>query len=150
MLPSGDIHILQNLFGSGLECFDVPQYPSGSGIEHENDSLGSDDDTHVPTDKTHIEDDPLESTTVSSAGHSTKAPVTGVDPRVIKHAMEVHGFSDAQEHRTYVLGKVIAEGPQPIPAQVLRTRLDAWKKTLSDKAFTLGVCACEQNGGKST
>ena len=73
---------------------------------------------------------------------SPRKAVTGVDPRVAKHAREVHGFCTAQEYRRHVLGRAMASGPQPVTSQVLRTRLTAWKQSLTDAAFAQGVCAC--------
>ena len=48
---------------------------------------------------------------------------TGVDPRVERHVVQEHGFRDAQQYRTHVLGKQKAAGLQKITAQIIRTRL---------------------------
>ena len=68
--------------------------------------------------------------------------VTGVDPRVAKHALEEHGFETPQAYRSHVLGREAATGPQPVTAQPVRTRLVAWKNKLTDGVFAEGTCGC--------
>ena len=41
-----------------------------------------------------------------------------------------------------VLGRTLAEWPQPVSAQVMRTRLTAYKQLLTEENFAQGVCAC--------
>ena len=72
----------------------------------------------------------------------TKRINTGVDPRVEQHVIDAHGFKDAQEYRRHVFGREMATGLQPVTAQVVRTRLTAWKQGLTDEAFAEGVCSC--------
>ena len=67
--------------------------------------------------------------------------VTGVSPRVAKHVLEHHGLQP-QEYRQHVRGRDVASGPQPVPSQVFRTRLAAWKQELNDGAFAESVCNC--------
>ena len=60
--------------------------------------------------------------------------------RMEEHLREVHEKSSAQ-YRRDVFQKVLAEWPQRIPAQVLRTRLAAFKVDLCDNNFAELPCA---------
>ena len=62
-------------------------------------------------------------------------------PDLRTHLLREHGLS-VEEYRRNVLQRTIAEWPQPIPAQVLRTRLRAFKDELSDRNFRMLSCAC--------
>ena len=79
-------------------------------------------------------------------GHGQTRPrqrnvVTGVSPRVAKHVLEHHGLQP-QEYRQHVRGRDMASGPQRVTAQVVRSRLAAWKQELNDEAFAEIVCNC--------
>ena len=57
-----------------------------------------------------------------------------------KHLREMHQNTNA-EYRREVLQKVLAEWPQRIPAQCLRTRLAAFENALCDENFAQLPCA---------
>ena len=63
-----------------------------------------------------------------------------LDARVAKHVQDVHGLSP-QEYRREVLRRTVAEWPQPITAQVIRTVLTSYKKAQSDALFQESACA---------
>ena len=41
-----------------------------------------------------------------------------------------------------MLSDAVSQWPQPVPAQVLRSRLQAYTELLTDADFVQGVCAC--------
>ena len=65
----------------------------------------------------------------------------GVSDWLSQHVREAHSLS-AQEYRSQMLARAVAEWPQPITPQVLRSRAYAYKKALCDASYSLSVCAC--------
>ena len=63
-----------------------------------------------------------------------------VPPKVECHIRAEHGM-DAATYRREVLRRSLAEWPVDIPAQVLRTRLHAYKTSLNDASFAVSHCA---------
>ena len=68
----------------------------------------------------------------------------GVHPSVAAHlpSCPVAPGITPQEYRRRVMGQSVRAWPQPVPAQVMRTRLLAYKSLLTDATFALGACAC--------
>ena len=68
----------------------------------------------------------------------------GVHPSVAAHlpSCSVAPGITPLEYRRRVMGQTVREWPQAVPAQVIRTRLLAYKALLTDAAFALGACAC--------
>ena len=78
----------------------------------------------------------------ASQGHRPRRQVrivTGVSPA--KHVLKQHGLHP-QKYRRHVRCRDVAVGPQRVTAQIVRTRLTAWKKALNDEAFAEDVCSC--------
>ena len=69
------------------------------------------------------------------------------DGRVLKHVSDCHGLTGAA-YRREVLSRAWAQWPEPITAQVMRTRLAAYKAALCDAEFEQGVCASCARGKK--
>jgi hypothetical protein len=65
----------------------------------------------------------------------------GVRPAIAAHVKSAHGL-EPEEYRHEILRRVIAEWPTPTSPQTLRTRLAAYKETLCDANYLMGVCAC--------
>ena len=66
---------------------------------------------------------------------------TGVHPHVAAHVSAAHGM-DVFAYRKHVMTQEVRNFPQPVPSQVLRTRLTAFKQLQTDADFAQGVCAC--------
>ena len=67
---------------------------------------------------------------------------SGVHPHVEAHLRIAHPGLSAEDYRRRVLGDAVSQWPQPVPAQVLRSRLQAYTELLTDADFVQGVCAC--------
>ena len=67
---------------------------------------------------------------------------SGVDPSILEHLRSEHNNMTASQYRRRVFGHILAEGPQPVSPQVLRTRLTVFKKELQDINFREGICGC--------
>ena len=61
-------------------------------------------------------------------------------PDLRQHLMAEHGLTHS-EYRRKVLGQVMAEWPQPVRAQTLRTCLASFKQELCDTNFRILACA---------
>ena len=57
-----------------------------------------------------------------------------------RHVRKAHELSPA-EYRSEVLARTLAEWPQPVTAQVLRSRLTAYKDRQCDASYAMGSCA---------
>ena len=66
-------------------------------------------------------------------------PVEDLDEHLREHHQE---FSTQAEYRGAMLSQTLAEWPQEIPPQILRSRMTAYKEALTDANFALSVCAC--------
>ena len=64
-----------------------------------------------------------------------------LSPDLASHVRSAHDLSPAQ-YRREVLGRALAEWPTPVPAQVMRTRLFAYKQAFKDEFFKESHCAC--------
>ena len=64
----------------------------------------------------------------------------GVSRKLACHIRTAHGM-DVATYRREVLRRSLAEWPVDIPAQVLRTRLHAYKTALNDASFAVAHCA---------
>ena len=62
------------------------------------------------------------------------------DPAMVQHLQDAHSCTPLQ-YRKEVFERSLAQGLQPVPPQVLRTRLAAWKEHFSNENFAMGVCA---------
>ena len=65
-----------------------------------------------------------------------------VHPAVKRHLKEHHHDMSPQQYREHVLGRVVADWPEPVAPQVLRTRLTEYKRSLSDAVLQMDMCAC--------
>ena len=77
----------------------------------------------------------------ASLGYARTHNETGVHPHVAAHASAEHGM-DVYAYRKHVMTQEVRNFPQPVPSQVLRTRLTAFKQLQTDADFAQGVCAC--------
>ena len=75
-----------------------------------------------------------------TANTSGKRPHHGVPKEVVQHIRCAHNLSP-EDYRTSVLRRGLAEWPDPVSPQVLRTCLAAFKNNLNDEHFLMGVCA---------
>ena len=82
-------------------------------------------------------DDILEAEQSSRRG----AAPTAFEAWLKKHLQDCHGMTP-ESYRREVLGRCVAEWPQPVTAQVLRSRLAAFKEELCDANYRLRACAC--------
>ena len=57
------------------------------------------------------------------------------------HLESHHDGKTVTEYRREILGRTLVQWPQPVTAQLLRTRLAAFRKELSDQNFLLLSCA---------
>ena len=64
-----------------------------------------------------------------------------LDPTLRQHVHEAHAMT-AQQYRSEVFGRVVAEWPESISPQVLRTRLTAYKQFLCNDNLAVSPCAC--------
>ena len=111
----------------------VAAAPDGDGITLESRTLFEElfGDPALPEDEEPAADATTNLTAVSRASTHAPAPVTGVDARVAYHVWRAHGMTP-QEYRHHVHGREMAAGPQPITAQILRTRVSAFAEELKD------------------
>jgi len=64
------------------------------------------------------------------------------DEDFAEHLRSQHAGMTPQVYRATVLRSTLMHWPQPIPPQLLRTRLAAFKMEMTDANFRLGACAC--------
>ena len=68
------------------------------------------------------------------------APQGGAGNWLATHLREAHQLTEMQ-YRARVLRRAVADWPQPISPQLLRSRLFAFKKALCDAEFRMAACA---------
>ena len=69
-------------------------------------------------------------------------PVSEDKDKLLAHLKSEHQIDSVQEYRHDVFLRTIAEWPQQISPQILRSRLAAFKKELSEENFKEIPCAC--------
>ena len=100
----------------------------GSEVDAQNENFSEEEDR--PTI------DVQAPASAANAARHSKLP-----PGLLRHQQQDHGLQTEQEYRKEVFSRALGDPLQPVTAQVLRSRLQAYKDYLSDDHLSRGACA---------